>query len=107
MALIDQVKRKLDITWVDEDTDRRVADIMDAVSPVLQHKLGITDPEFDFSKPGRENMLFLALCLYEWNHSANEFDENYSNEIAQCRAVHEVAYYQAQESEGESDGAIS
>jgi hypothetical protein len=103
MSLIDQVKRKLDITWVDEDTDRRVADIIDSVSPVLQHKLGITESEFDFSKPGRENLLFLALCLYEWNHSTNEFDDNYANEIAQCRAIHEVKYHLAHESEGAGD----
>lgn len=103
MALIEQVKRKLDITWVDEDTDRRVTDIIDAVSPVLRHKLGITDVDFDFSKPGQENMLFLALCLYEWNHSANEFDVNYANEIAQCQAVHEVAYYKAQGGDNDAE----
>lgn len=105
MALVDQVKRKLDITWVDEDTDRRVADIMDIVSPVLQHKLGIADPEFDFSKPGLENMLFLALCLYEWNHSANEFDDNYANDIAQCRAMHEVEYHRAQEDDNNAESS--
>lgn len=99
MALIDQVKRKLDITWVDEDTDRRVTDIVDSVSSALKYKLGITDPEFDFSKAGLENMLFLALCLYEWNHSANEFDVNYANDIAQCRAIHEVAYHLKREGE--------
>ena len=104
MPLIDQVKRKLDVTWVDEDTDRRVADIMDSVTPVLRHKLGISDPDYDFSKAGLENMLFLALCLYEWNHSANEFDANYANEIAQCQAIHEVANYQANESEGDANG---
>lgn len=107
MALIDQVKRKLDITWVDEDTDRRVEDIMESAKPILLHKLGITDSDFDFSKSGRENLLYLAYCLYEWNHSANEFDDNYANEIAQCRAVHEVEYHRAQESEGEADAESS
>lgn len=102
--LIDQVKRKLNVTWSDEDTDARIADIVDSVSPALRHKLGITDPEFDFSAPGRENMLFLAMCLYEWNHTANEFDDNYANEIAQCRAIHEVEYQKAQESEGDANG---
>lgn len=101
--LIDQVKRKLNITWSDVDTDARIADIMDSVSLALKHKLGITDSEFDFAKAGMENMLFLSMCLYEWNHSANEFDDNYANEIAQCRAIHEVQYHQAQESEGETD----
>ena len=103
MALIDQVKRKLDVTWVDEDTDRRIADIMESVSPALKHKLGIFDPDFDFSKPGLENMLFCTMCLYEWNHSANEFDVNYANEIAQCQAMHEVAYYHAKEDDSDAE----
>lgn len=101
MALIDQVKRKLNITWSDEETDGRVADVMDSVSPVLKHRLGITDPKFDFSQAGQENILFLNLCLYEWNHSANEFWTNYADDVATCQAVHEVAYYQAKE--GDSD----
>ena len=95
MDLIDQVKLKLDITWSDEGTDKRVANIVDSVAPVLRHRLGITDPEFDFSKAGLENMLFLALCLYEWNHSANEFWDNYADDIATCQAIHAVAYYKA------------
>ena len=105
MALVDQVKRKLNITWVDEDTDRRVADIMDSASPILRHRLGIADPNFDFSLPGQENTLFLALCLYEWNHQANEFWDNYADDIATCQAVHDVAYFKAQG--GESDAESS
>ena len=106
MALIDQVKRKLNITWSDDETDGRVNDIIAAVEPVLKYKLGISaDAQYDFSLGGLENMLFLALCLYEWNHAANEFDTNYANEIAQCRAVHEVAYFLENEveTEGETD----
>ena len=102
MALIDQVKRKLNITWHDEDTDRRVNDIIASVEPTLKYKLGISaDADFDFSKGGLENTLFLALCLYEWNHSANEFDANYANDIAQCRAIHEVKHFL--ETGGDSD----
>ncbi len=95
MALVEQVKRKLDITWQDADTDRRVSDIMDTAAITLRHKLGITESAYDFSEAGLENLLFLALCLYEWNHAANEFEPNYANEIAQCRAMHDVAYYRA------------
>lgn len=101
-SLIDQVKRKLDITWSDEDTDRRLKDIIDSASPILQHKLGIADKSYDFSLPGIENNLFLAYCLYEWNHTANEFDINYANEIAQCQAKNEVAYYKSLESGGDA-----
>lgn len=92
--LTKQVKRKLNITWEDEDTNARVDDIMGDVGPWLIHKLGITDPKFDFSAPGTERNLFLACCLYEWNHiPRDEFEENYKHTIANVRAQHEVADY--------------
>lgn len=93
MALIDQVKRKLNITWSDEDTNGRLEDIIASAKPALRFKLGIADANFDFSVGGQENTLFLALCLYEWNHAASDFDHNYANDIAQCRVKHEVEQY--------------
>lgn len=89
-ALFAQVKRKLNITWDDDETTARVEEIMESAVPTLLHKLGIADPDFDFSTPGMENNLFKAYCFYEWNHCVNEFDDNYSNDIAQVRAMHEV-----------------
>lgn len=96
-TLVNQVKRKLNITWNDEDTNKRVTDIMADAIPDLIHKLGIADPNFDFSVAGTEHKLFLAYCLYEYNHCVNEFDDNYSNEIAQVRAKHLVKYYKENE----------
>lgn len=102
--LYNQVKRKLNITWEDDDTKARISDIINAAIPDLTHKLGITDPVFVFSVAGAENTLFLAYCLYEWNHSLNEFDENYSRLIAQVRAKYEVDYYlESEEAESESE----
>jgi hypothetical protein len=89
-TLLAQVKRKLNITWEDDDTTARVEEIMESAIPDLKHKLGIVEDDFDFSQPGTERNLFLSYCLYEWNHSLPEFDDNYSNIIAQCRAKHEV-----------------
>lgn len=103
MSLIEQVRRKLNITWSDEETDKRVNDIIASAAPVLQHKLGIADVDYDFSAPGLENLLFLAYCMYEWNHAVNEFDANYANDISQCRAIREVSHYKLQENEGASD----
>lgn len=94
-----QVRRKLNITWSDEDTDARLEDIIKSAIPTMIHKLGIADTTFDFSVEGAENTLFLAYCLYEWNHSTFEFDVNYANEIAQIRAKYEVAHYLASEGE--------
>lgn len=95
--LVAQVKRKLNITWNDDDTTNRMQDIIQSAIPALKHKLGIADPDFDFSNPGMENDLFKAYCLYEFNHCLNEFDANYANDIMQVRAKYEVEDYLANE----------
>lgn len=92
-TLLAQVKRKLNITWDDDDTNETVKDIIQSAIPTMRHKLGIADPNFDFAVPGMENNLFRAYCLYDYNHCTNEFDENYSNDIAQVREKYEVEYY--------------
>ena len=92
-ALLGQVRRKLNITWQDADTDNRVYDIVNQGRATMLHKLGIVDPDFDFSVAGIENMLFLAFCLYLYNHCENEFDGNYRESIMQARAIHEVEQY--------------
>lgn len=101
--LLNQVKRKLNITWDDEDTSLRLKDIIKSAEVVLSYKLGITDVDFDYSVKGPENILFLAYCLYEWNHIPNEFDANYSNLIIQTRIKHEVAQYRESLQEGDSN----
>lgn len=91
-----QVRRKLNITWNDPITDARVEDIINSAIPDLIHRLGITDPAFDFSVAGVENTLFLAYCIYEWNHCLHEFFINYASTIAGVRAIHEVKNYQSE-----------
>lgn len=94
-ALLAQVRRKLNITWQDTDTDNRVLDIVNQALATMTYKLGIVDEEFDFSVAGIENMLLLAYCLYLYNHCENEFDDNYRESIMQARAIHEVTQYGA------------
>jgi len=94
-TLFGQVKRKLNVTWDDDDTTARIEEIMESAVPDLKHRLGITDPEFDFSVAGDENTLYKNYCLYEWNHCLNEFFVNYAEMIAQVRARNDVAYYKA------------
>ena len=96
-VLLEQVKRKLNITWEDADTTARLEEMIEAAVLTLKFKLGIAAEDFDFSAAGIENLLLVNYCLYEWNHCLNEFDVNYANEIAQTRAKHEVAYYEEQE----------
>lgn len=100
-TLFAQVKRKLNITWDDEETKATVTDIIQSAIPIMIHKLGITDPNFDFAQPGAENNLFRSYCLYDYNHCTNEFDDNYANEIGQVREKHELEYHLANSEESE------
>lgn len=102
-TLFGQVRRKLNVTWDDDDTTARIEEIIESAIPTMLHKLGIADPDFDFSVPGMENNLFKTYCLYEWNHCASEFDDNYANDIGQIREKNEVDQYRS-ESEGGTDG---
>ena len=104
--LIDQVRRKLNITWEDTDTTLRIEEMIESAVPGLIYKLGITDSDFDFSVPGTEHLLFLAYCLYEWNHALDEFDLNYARMIAQVRAKWEVEKYltDSEESDDAEEG---
>lgn len=92
-TLLAQVRRKLNITWEDTDTDNRVYDIMRQARAKMLEILGITDTEFDFSGDGTENALYLAYCLYLYNHCENEFYANYREDIMNGRAIHEVRQY--------------
>lgn len=88
-TLLKQVKRKLNITWDDADTNDRVTDIINQAEAVMSFKIGIP-AGFDYSTGGIENMLFLAYCLYLYNHCENEFENNYVSEILQARSKYEV-----------------
>ena len=97
-----QVKRKLNITWDDWETNARVADVIASATSHLKYMLGITDENFDFSASGIENILFLAYCFYEWNHAVDEFNRNYRPLIMSARAKYEVAQYKGPG--GDADG---
>lgn len=95
--LIQLVKRKCNITWDDEDTNARIEEIVTDAIPELIHRLGIADPEFDFTKAGTERNLFRNYCFYEFNHCLNEFWVNYADDIAQVRAKNDVENHLASE----------
>ena len=90
-ALFNMLKNELNITWHDEETELRLSRIVLNATKVMDRKLGA---EIDYSLPGQEQELFLAYCVYVYNNCANQFDENYLNEIMQIRSIYEVEQYE-------------
>ncbi len=90
-ALIDVAKRKCRITWDDDDTDERIAEIVENTVEALRHRLGMGDVAPDvFLKPGATKLLFENQCLYDWNNMLEEFETNYKKEILAVRHRYEV-----------------
>ena len=86
-SLVDQVKRHLNITWTDTDTDAKVIDMMLDAEIALNHKLGA---EVNYFTPGQERRLYLNYLLYAYNDCLNDFDAAYRAEILQIRHRYEV-----------------
>ncbi|MFR2207677.1 MAG: hypothetical protein ACLS59_09075 [Clostridia bacterium] len=86
MNLLQDLKLKLNITWVEEETENRLNAILEDAKSALDFKLGA---ELDYSS-GMERSLLLNYCMYEWNNCINEFDDNYFNNIMQLRQKYEV-----------------
>lgn len=99
-TLKELARRKLNITWDDEDTDSRLENIITDAIPNVANMVGLKyDYEkmeaidgcgrvFDFTLPSVERIVLLNFIAYEWNHQANLFRANYWEEIAACRQKH-------------------
>lgn len=88
------VKRYVNITWSDDDTDLRVMQIMVDAEAEMDHLLGA---EIDYFAPGAERRLYLDYCLYAWNKSLDEFEEAYRRDILRVRHKYEVARFREKE----------
>lgn len=85
MALVDKVRRKLRVTYRDDEVDERIDEIMKQADADLRSMLAITERSFTFEDGGTEQALFLAYCFYEWNDALDDFEVNYADKIAKCR----------------------
>lgn len=79
---LSQVKRRLNITWSDEDTDAKVKDYMGDAQVWMDEKLGM---KMDYFTPGQHRTLYMNYVLYLWNGCANEFEQAYMREINELR----------------------
>lgn len=89
--LILKIKDALDITFEDEDFDRKIVGIIEDGIPILRSLFGVEEgEEIDWTKPSQERMLLKNYCLYELNNVSEKFSENYRSEILAVRAKNEV-----------------
>ncbi len=87
MALIDDVKTYLGITWSDPHTDSNVAGILARAQTKLCGYAGTT---LDFETESSEKQLLLDLCRYIYNNASEDFESSYKHELVMLRATHAV-----------------
>ena len=104
-SFVDMVKRSLNVTWTDADTDARIIDMVLDAEVALNHKLGA---EPDYSVPGAERRLFLAYLAYAWNQCLDEFDAALDRWPGQIIATHTADWAAARiDEEGHWRGEVS
>lgn len=82
------VRRKLNVTWDDFETDERLADVVGIVSPRLASRLGLpSSHEFTPADEHGAWGLFLNACLYEFSDAWDDFTANYRTEIDSVRLL--------------------
>lgn len=86
-----KIKDALDITFNDDDYNRKIIGIIEDAIQVLRSLFGMPDDlKFDWTVPGQERMLLKNYCLYALNNVTEQFQDNYRNELIQMRIKYEV-----------------
>lgn len=81
------VRRKLNVTWESAETDRRLLQVIQSVSPVLSHRLGLPASHAFSPDDGEAWGLFLTACLYEFSDALDDLWRNYAEDVRAARAV--------------------
>lgn len=92
--LLEDLKDCLNITWDEDETNRKLKTIINDSIKTMNYKLGA---EIDYSSSGQEHNLFINYCMYVYNNCSNEFDNNYLNELYQVRQKYEVMNYEKEQ----------
>lgn len=81
------MRRKLNVTWESAETDGRLAQVAQTVSPALAHRLSWPATHAFSPDDGEAWGLFLNACLYEFSDALDDFWGNYAAEVRAARAV--------------------
>lgn len=93
MALLEELKSKLKITWNDED-----ADLSDSIARGQAYIQGLTGTTLSFDA-GEPKTLLLEYCRYDYNNAVEYFEENFGSRIMRLQYTEEIKEYQAAQTE--------
>lgn len=96
MALVDEVKNYLDITWtLTPKEEAKLAGMVERGKAAIEGKIG----RCDFEGETQEKTLLLVHVMYERAGALDEFWKNYRGEIISLRMRKRVEAYEAEKQE--------
>ena len=93
MALLDEVKNYLDITWNDPQTDLKLQSIIARGKKYLNKTAG---KELDFEVEDKPKELLFDYCRYVRSNALEMFQQNYLHELLSLQIESEVDAYEAE-----------
>lgn len=96
MALLDEVKNYLDITWTDINTDLKVNGMIDRGKKYINKVAG---KELDFDTEDKPKELLFEYCRYVRSNALEMFQQNYLHELLSLQIESEVDAYDTKNSD--------
>lgn len=94
-GLLETVKNYLDITWDDEETDKKLVGI---VKRGIKYINNIAGTDFDYTVQDKPQELLLDYVRYVRSNALDEFQINYLHELLALRISEEVAAFDKEQS---------
>jgi hypothetical protein len=92
-GLLSDVKIYLDITWTDENTDKKITGIIERGIKYID---GVAGAAQDYTIEDKPRELLFDYCRYIRSNALPEFQANYLPELLTLQMRQEVADYEAE-----------
>lgn len=89
-TLLEDVKNYLDITFADDDTDKKISDSIQRGTEFLNRIAGC---ELDYEEKGGHRTLLFSYCRYDLAGKGDEFNKNYLGQILALQIDKELEQY--------------
>lgn len=88
LELLQDVKSYLNISWIDEKTDKNLTGMIKRGMARLKHIAGV--PSLDFREEDLPRQLLLDYCRYANSHALEVFEENFVSELLSLHLINQV-----------------
>lgn len=90
-GLLNDVRNYLDITWIDQEGDKKLSGI---ITRGIKYIDGIAGKAMDYTIEDKPRELLFDYCRYVRSNALNEFQKNYLHELLTLQMIQEVEAYE-------------